>query len=715
MDDRPYRPHWRDPIFGRARSLIRLQLIPGALVALAVAMAALAGPWIAAPARAVDVPRLDGTITDQVGALTDRTEEVLAALDTVLDEQGVQVFVLFVSSTDDMTVTDFVDETAKTNSLGADDALVLVAVDDRTDAIWVSDSLSITDEELNEIIGGTLEPALRDGDFANAVIVTAQALGAAASAAVGSTSGPVVPGPIFTLPPGPAGGSDGGGSGLVGLVGIILLGLGIVVVAVWVAGRLAVWRESGERDRRLAGLARDANAQLIAADDRIRTADQETGFVEAEFGEEDAAPFRKAVTEAGAELRAAFAIRQRLDDGDPEDPPTREAMLTEIIERSKRANAALDAQKARLDELRSLERDAPTILAGLPKQLEPVEARLPAADAALAGFATYAPSAWSAVKGNAEEARKALAGAKAALARGTAAATTDRSRAAHEIVVAQRGIAGAAALLDAIDKLSAALSGARAGLGDDLAAAERDLRDARSALDDADATPRSADLQRASVDLSAARAAANANPLNPLEAARLATAARRSAAEVLTSIRRDAEQAQRFEAAVDSSIAAAQAEVDRAADFIATRRSGVRRRARTRLAEAERTLAGAVAVRPSDPKAALAQAQRADALAEEAYQLAASDFDRWDSGRRGPSDGSDLGTAILGGIIGGILSGGGRSGGGWGGSPWGSPGPFGGGSPGGDGGGWGGGHSAGGGFGGFGGGGGGGHSAGGRW
>jgi hypothetical protein len=288
----------------------------------------------------------------------------------------------------------------------------------------------------------------------------------------------------------------------------------------------------------------------------------------------------------------------------------------------------------------------------------------------------------------------------------------------REIVIAQQGLAGAVALLDAIDKLAATLAAASAGLAGDLEAAAQDLGAARTAIKARDIGPETyADqLSKADRDLGAARAAANERPLDPIAAARLATAARGAAADVLAKVRHDAEQAARFAAAVESSITAAQAEVDRAADFIATRRVGVRRRARTRLVEAERLLERALDARETDPKAAMAQAQRADELAGEAYTLALNDFARWDAGRGGASPssgGSDIAGAILGGIIGGILSGGGGRAG-WGGSSWGAPGPPGGG---GGGGGWGGGgHSSGGGFGGFGGGGGGGgHARGGRW
>jgi uncharacterized membrane protein YgcG len=694
----------RDPARLRARTL---------LVALLAAFALFAARPLGNVAVAATIPRLDGTITDQVGAVGDRRDEVLAALDDVLKSQGVQVFVLFVRTTEDLTVTDFVDQTAAQNSLGADDALVLVALDDHTDAIWVSNSLPITNDEINGIIADTLEPSLRDGDFAGAVIGAARALGDAASPEAPAT----IP-PFTTAPPAPGGDTGSGSSaGLVAIVAIVFIGVGIVAAIVWLMSRLAAWRETGERDRRLARLARDANAQLIAADDRVRTADQEAGFVEAEFGEGEATPFREAVAEAGRELRAAFAIRQRLDDNDPEDPPTRESMLNELVAATARANQALDSQASRIEQLRSLERDAEKILAALPAQIEPVEARLPGAEAAVASFGAYAPAAWQAVKGNAVEARKGLDGARGAIARGNAAVATDRPLAAREIAVAQRGIAGATAMLDAIDKLAAALKTADDGLAGDLDAAGRDVEAARETLPTGPST-RADEIARAEAALAGARDAANARPLDPIEAARRASAARAQAAQLLTDVRADAQQAARLAAAVEASITAARAEVDRSGDFIATRRSGVQRRARTRLAEAERLLAAAVAQRESDPKQAMDQARRADQLAEEAYRLADDDFTRWDGGRPPRGGGTDLGAVILGSIIGGMLSGGGR-GGGWGGSQWGSggsgrSGPFGGGGWGGGGLG-GGGHSAGGGFGGFGGGGGGGHSAGGRW
>ena len=84
---------------------------------------------------------------------------------------------MFVPTTDELTAPEFATETATSNSLGADDALLLVAIDDRTDAIWVAEGLDeITDGEIDDIIADRLEPQLRDGDFGGAVIATIDGL-----------------------------------------------------------------------------------------------------------------------------------------------------------------------------------------------------------------------------------------------------------------------------------------------------------------------------------------------------------------------------------------------------------------------------------------------------------------------------------------------------------------------------------------------------------
>jgi hypothetical protein len=376
--------------------------------------------------------------------------------------------------------------------------------------------------------------------------------------------------------------------------------------------------------------------------------------------------------------------------------------------------------------LRDLERDAPNTLIELPARIEAVEDRLDATAATMADLQRYADSVWGPVRGNLEEARKGLGGARTAVTVGSAAAAADdRPEVAVATRTALEGLTGAGILLDEIDQLAASTADARRRIPDELAAAEGDLGDATSVIAgrsvDAGAEAR---RRAAETALGAARTANLVSPADPIEALRLATEAHRLADEALLAAQDAATAADRVMAAAGSTVRTASAEVDRAATFIASRRRGVGEVARTRLAEAQRHLTDATGLLATDPGRALETGRRAQALAQEAYRLAQDDFSDWDQGgpgwgQRGGTPGGDQTVAvlgqILGGVIGGVLSGGGRSGGGWGGSPWGGSG--GGGSGGGRGGGWGGGGGFGsGGFGGGGGGGGGGgRSRGGRW
>ena len=97
-------------------------------------------------AVAEDILRLDGVVTDTTGALAGSEGDIEDAAEGAA-AAGVQPFVLFVSTTGDRSAEDYAFETARTNSLGIDDALILVALDDRTDYIWLSDGLdNVTDE-----------------------------------------------------------------------------------------------------------------------------------------------------------------------------------------------------------------------------------------------------------------------------------------------------------------------------------------------------------------------------------------------------------------------------------------------------------------------------------------------------------------------------------------------------------------------------------------
>ena len=687
--------------------------VSGAIAAI-VCLVVLAGSVAAASPK-----RLNEPITDDVAALTESTATVEARLAELQSATGTQLWVWFTDTLDGRDAGEFATDTAEARRLGATDLLRVIALEDREYGWWKGENVAIADAELDLVLSQNLEPGLRSQAYAQAISNTAGAIQTVLTRPDPTpepVATPVPGGPVTPADP------DRGGSGIAALV---LVGAVVVAVA---GGVLLIRRRrdaevavAAVRDQGpnadLAGMSQPdleelANRILVETDDAIRDSDQELGFAQAQFGDAAAAPFIAAIAAARDDLKGAFTTRQLLDDSTPEQPPARRQMLIELISAGRRAQGRLDAETARFAELRALEQEAPTILAGLPSKADALKARLPAAEAALAGLSEYADADWKAVASNVDNARTRIAAVRTAASEGSKAlAAGSPGTAAHAARLGEDGLAQGAAFLDAIERLAVELAEARTKVDAEIEAAAKDLGAATAAAINAPDDPTIDDRLAAARDLLAeARTAINLPKPDVTNAYDLARRANQAADEVSHGIRTAQEQQLREAARLEAGLRTAQVAVTRASDYVAGHRGGIGTEARTRLAEANRHLGEALALRPTDPVASLAEAEAATRLAQEAERLAERAYDRWDDpfrgaggGPTGRGGGGDVAGAILGGIIGGILSGGGRGGGGFGG---GGGGGFGG--CGGGGGGFGG-------FGGSGGGGGGGSSGGGRW
>lgn len=683
--------------------------------ALVLAAAALTVPSVA---RAEEPQQLDERVTDLAGVLTDEERaEAEDAIESVDDE--VSLWAVFVRTTDGTPAPDWAADVAALNGLGGNDAVLVVAIDDRRYGMWIGPVLEpeVTVEEQDLVLVDRVEPELGDSDWGGAV--SAAAGGLVDALAQDASDGGGVPGD---------GGADGDGGGG-GFPWAALAILAAIVAAIWLwnawRSRRSAGAEAEERDRRLGGLARQANAMLIETDELIRYDAQELAFAEAQFGAAEAKAFSQALDAARAELQAAFAVRQRLDDATPESPDDREALLNEIVGRCTRAQEMLEAQTERFRQLRDLERRAPELLAAQPAAIAAAESRIAGAEATIELLRAEAPGAAQAVRGNPAEARNRTALARSAVEGGTrAVAQKDTPAAGRAVKAAQDALAQAAALLDAVDHQATALSEARERLSPALQQARADVDAAQDAVHDTTDRGRADELAEARRKLAAAEEAAAGDGRDLVKAYRLAREAEAAADAIIAAVKEGDEKRARELAGVDAEIQAASLSLQRAEDFVGGRRHGIGRQPRTRLSEARVSLERALELRDRDPAAATTAARRARTLADQAYEEASSQFDagglggtvviggrRYRAGRDADW-GGDIGGAVLGGIIGSILSGGGR--GGFGGGGFGGGG-FGGGFGGGGGGfggfGGGGGRSFGGGFGG----GGGGRSRGGGW
>jgi uncharacterized membrane protein YgcG/BMFP domain-containing protein YqiC len=647
--------------------------------------------------------RLATQITDDVGALGGTTSAVQPALDNLQRAANVQLWVWFTDTTGSLSAADFANQTAKLNGFGGNDLLLVIAMTDHADGYWKSDSIQLSNAQLDSILGADLEPALRLGDNAGAIVATTTGIRGA------------------------IGGSTGGSP--LGTLVTVLLVVGVIAVAAWwffyrrkrpaAEGSAGAGTAGAPVDdiaaMKTPDLEKLANQALVQTDDAVRDSEQELGFAQAQFGDAEVAPFQAAIAGAKGDLAAAFRLRQQLDDAIPEDAATHRRMLEALVRGCRHAQAGLDAVKEEFERLREIEAKAPQILAALPAQADAVEARIPAAQEAMTRLDAFADASWQSVAPNIDEARKRLAAVREAVDEGAKAqAANDTETAARAARLGQDALGQGTAFLDGIDRLAKELDEAKAKVDEMLIEADRDLSQARTAAAGSADPALAARLGQADTLLAGARTALAGPKPDVAAAYQRARDAHTIADDILATLRTAAEQSARDAARLDASIKAAQATLTRATDFIATRRGAVGTEGRTRLAEAQRHLTQAVAAGATDPVGGTHEADEATGLANAAYQAAQDDYGRYDDpwhggGRGGGTGGAGIGGniagAIIGGIIGSMLSGGGRGGGLGGGGLFGGGGGFGGG--------WGGGSSGGGSFGG--GGFGGGSSGGGRW
>lgn len=647
---------------------------------------------LTAPSVLADSPILTERLTDKVGVLGSDRGDAEQAIAGLSDSAGVDLWVVFLATMDGMPGPDFAQQTYDRNGFGGNDLLVVVAVDEKRYAWAADDPGGLTADVLDVLCSNSLDTNFRNGDYTGGVI--ALAWGIQATLGYPLSTAPATPLATPSHPAAtPAGGttsspSGGGGGGLADGVMMFLAILGVIFIGLVAVAAVRVRRMSKlpleERDRATGDLARQANKLLVETDDAIAEARQELGFAQAEFSAKDTAPFEAAIGKAEGELRQAFSLRQQLDDATPESPERRTQMYQEIIAHCQAAGTAVGQQTERVDSIRQIEKNAPDALKALEASIGALKDRLPSIKGAQKTLAGFAPSAWASVKGNAEEADKRGAFAQEQIAAGKAALAKeppDRREAASAARSAQEAVAAADTLLDAIEQQAKALLEAQATLDKELAAAEEEMRSAEAAAKagklDAQAEGK---LGEARSLLEAARKEAGAARPDPIAALKTAQNAHVAADEALAGVRRATEERSRKRSTFDSAQAMAITSVNRAGAYLNTRRGGIGTSARTRLAEATSHLQRAKRLASSDLDAATAEAQRADALADEAYGLARQDFEGVPYVGAYAAEYTSSGpSAAAGGALGGALrgQGGGRGRGkrgGFGGSSWGSSG-----------------------------------------
>ncbi|MFC9933266.1 TPM domain-containing protein [Glutamicibacter sp. NPDC127525] len=642
------------------------RLIAGAV------LATVASFGLSAPAMAespVTIPPGD-FVVDSSGVLGSDEARLESEIKELRSNTGLNLFAIFVDEFSNPGQADqWAAEVANQKGLGSADSILVVATETRQAYFAGAEGGPIAKAD-TEIYSSQISPALSEKNWAGAV--------EGAIAGMRSVEGG----------DSPDGSSSGGG----------FLTVVLAIGAVAVVGFLFLSRRSKKKTAQLGQsqgqhpgqygapapqqqlvpldkLRLQADQLLVAADDSIRSSQQELGFAEAQYGKQAVQVYVEDIEQAKNHLTESFRLQQQLDDDIPDTEQDQRSWLNEIIDRCKKVNSSLQAHADEFKQLRQLEQNAEDRITEVSANQEPLNQRLSARVADLERLAgQYDASAVSQIKDNADQAAERLTFASSALKQASEKLATDRSNAAILIQNAEEAHDQADVLLKAINKAGEALGQAQQDLKSAIALAERDLAQANAFVGNG-ANPRlSSAAAGVESTLANTKQALSSGKYNPLALITQLDESVRPLSEALSSTRNQAQQEQSARAQLDSLLHTAASRISGTDDYIRARRGGVRSSARTRLAEAQRTFDEARSLSGSDPLRAVGSAQRAIQLADQAAQMAESDvsgFDGFGDSRgygnygRGRGGGmfDGIGGAMLGGIlINTILGGGGHGG-----------------------------------------------------
>ncbi|WP_143965930.1 TPM domain-containing protein [Gordonia zhaorongruii] len=330
----------------------------------------LVGSLVSAGSVAAKAPfRLPTQVVDPAGVLDDRqTARVQGAVDDVDAAHQIQYWVVFVKNFDGMAPEEWTEQTVAQSDLGAHDAVLAIATDDRSYRLVTPFEIeTLSDAELRSIIDDDLAPPLQQGRFSDAAVAVGDGL------------------------------EQYGGEEKASRTGWII---GAIVVALIIAGGVFLYLRNRRRrddaealdnslkddsftldqlERQPLEVLDPWSREILTDTDRaIAISSDELALAIDEFGDDDTEPFTAAVENARDSLSNSFMLRQRLDDGLVTDPDEHREVLVEIITTCSAADAALDQQVEPFDEMRDLLRDSGNRLDALVTRTETIRERIPA-------------------------------------------------------------------------------------------------------------------------------------------------------------------------------------------------------------------------------------------------------------------------------------------------------------------------------------------------
>lgn len=453
-----------------------------------------------------------------------------------------------------------------------------------------------------------------------------------------------------------------------------------------------------------------AQEELTSTDASIRAADDELRLAIAEFGEDRARPFIRAMDHSKRTLERAFQLRSTIDSGTVRSEEERKAMLVDIVSSCGQADRGLDKQSDEFSRLRGLLIDSDRRLDELTQRIVSLRARLPQAASTLNELRTkYTSDVLASIADNVDIATEHLDNAERAVDKGRALThqpAGEQGGLVEFIRTAEMTTGQADDLLTDIEQADERIAEARSNIRslideitDELTEAGKLRARASTQGSQFDFDTMDAIATEAWDAVEEARAIDGPKGTSPASQGTSATALTegndqnesgsdstkggeltRAGADPLTIYKRLLEADEKLDALLeqardsdrdrnralrvfDRTCDDAAAQIEAADSLISTRGQAVGSQARTLLSDAQRQLSHSQSLRTTDTRRAISEARHAGELGRRAEQAARNDIDDFTRRNQSYFGGGNGGAFIAGMLISSLFHGGGHYGG----------------------------------------------------
>lgn len=430
------------------------------------------------------------------------------------------------------------------------------------------------------------------------------------------------------------------------LIGAVILGL-IGLGAVWlsggkkqtrrlqgagggqeIGGRRKSARQLTAEQRRLQQMSleelrREAGSLLIAADNAVNSSEQEILFASAAYGDDQVAPFQRDVEEAREHLQESFRMQHQVDRDPPESEDEARDLLRKVIANCQRVSETLESHRQDFESLRSLELDPRPALSQLRTRIEELDQRRAQAQKRLPDLQSkYDDEALTSfTEGLDRSAHSLQAAATAADAAESALESAEPSEAVVAIHTGEESAGEAGKLIESLEETQLRLRSAEQNLSVGLDQTEQDIAQARATMEAGQSHDLAGPIAAAQAAVTQVRRDLDSGEkINPLELLNSLEVAHRELDEPLNAVRDQQARDRRAREVLQTEILTARHQVQSSRDYLGARRGGST--SRTRMAEAERSLAEAESLGDGQPAKALELATQAKTLAVQAAQIA---------------------------------------------------------------------------------------------